>query len=185
MTDDIYNLLESKVTIFGIKGININYSNTDMLKSLDPQLTDEVVKLILERRKIPENGGLFKNEDDFLSFLEQSGVDTETFNEAQIPFLFGPEFNFRIRSTGVYGKATREIVAITYDVDNLKERLIEILDKDYSESTTNDNNEGNNPDQNGNTGQNTQNNSTTANNTNQNKIPVPKGRPRVVYWDER
>ena len=71
MTDDIYNLLKNKVTIYGISGINVNYAPAETLMALDPQITQEVAQQIIERRS-PENGGLFGSENSFIDFFKHT-----------------------------------------------------------------------------------------------------------------
>src|SRR5690606_4406827 len=56
MTNELYELLAQRTTIYGIKGLNVNQANKDMLMSLDPQMTEEIVAEILERRADPELG---------------------------------------------------------------------------------------------------------------------------------
>ena len=101
--NDFFNLLKDKITIYGVKGININSAEKDVLESLDAQITEEVLNAILERRDNPEKGGPFKSSEDFLSFLEGEDVNTEEFNKDGIPLLFGTEHNFVIKSVGTYG----------------------------------------------------------------------------------
>lgn len=184
MKDDFFKLLESRVTVYGTKGINVNYAPKEVLQALDRQMTDEVVQRVMERRNNPDLGGLFANADDFLGFISGYGVNSETFNEAGVPLLFDAEYNFRITAIGQSKKSSKEISVITYDFDTSKDRFIELLDKqeEKEKGTTNSN-----------TGTNT-NTNTTGNDDTDNeddkkakdtkKIKMPSGRPRVVYWKE-
>ncbi|USN47711.1 MAG: general secretion pathway protein GspK [Pseudobdellovibrionaceae bacterium] len=184
MKDDFFKLLESRVTVYGTKGINVNYAPKEVLQALDRQMTDEVVQRVIERRNNPDLGGLFANADDFLGFISGYGVNSETFNEAGVPLLFDAEYNFRITAIGQSKKSSKEISVITYDFDTSKDRFIELLDKqeEKEKGTTNSN-----------TGTNT-NTNTTGNDDTDNeddkkakdtkKIKMPSGRPRVVYWKE-
>ncbi|MCB0384477.1 MAG: general secretion pathway protein GspK [Bdellovibrionales bacterium] len=179
MTDDLYQVLARQVTVYGSKGVNVNYSDKHVLKSLDVQMTDEVVTKVIERRNSPQEGGPFRNYDDFLDFLGSQGVRTDSFNPAGIPLTFDAELNFRIKSVGQYGRVTREIEVVTYDFDNIKERYIDILTKAEEEkkgdgdggSDTKDKGD----DKSGDKGK----TATTAK-----KLNAPKGRPTVVYWYE-
>jgi general secretion pathway protein K len=195
MTDEFFQLLIERVTIYGSKGINVNYSNAEVLMALDPQLTKENAEAIIARRQNQELGGLFKNEEDFLSFLTSAevNINIENFNEEGIPLLFNEEFNFRIKSTGNFGEATREIIAITYDTDSLKERLITLLDKqDDEESKAKGQEEsGSNPQQPPESGKNDPKNEDNKDGKGDGKktddkpkIKPPKGRPTIVYWEE-
>ena len=55
MKDEFYDLLEPRVTIYGMKGINPNLANKEVLKSLDPGMTDEAIAAIA--RTMPEMSG--------------------------------------------------------------------------------------------------------------------------------
>jgi len=126
VTDEIYKILAPRLTVYGAKGINVNRAPTEVLKSIDPQITDDVAKAIQKRKSDPDQGGPFKDENDFLGFLSDPrlGVNTQTFNkEHPVPLLFDSEFNFRIKSFGEYRHAKREIVAIVYDFDKVKVQL--------------------------------------------------------------
>jgi len=183
MTDDIYNILQSRITIYGVKGININSAEADVLKSLDNQITDDIADKILERISDKELGGPFQNSDDFLGFLQGENLSVDEFNEDGIPLLFGSEHNFVIRSTGSFAGVTKEITAITFDLESLKARFVTLLEEEDKENSTN-NGEGetNNNDT-------TNNNDSTGNsqsNTNQTKAKkkTPEGRPTIVFWRE-
>jgi general secretion pathway protein K len=127
ITDEVFNLLAPRVTVYGTKGINVNLAGKEVLKSLDPQMKDEIVDKILERRNDP-NQGPFGNANEFVEFIRPLGINTETFNKKpEIPLLFDAEYNFRIRSTGIYKRAQREIIAIAYDFDKVKGQLFSLL----------------------------------------------------------
>ena len=136
MTDDIYEILKKEITLYGIKGINLNQAGKDVLLSLfseyDPQLASEIVKGIMDQRKNPSLGGPFKNEKEFMNFLSNY-IDVGTFNneEKKIPLFFGKETNFLISCTGISGKMTREIQAVVYDPNTITKRLQSILIEDW------------------------------------------------------
>lgn len=120
VTDDVYDVIAPRLTVYGTKGINVNLASKDVLMSLDPQIDEEVVKEIIQRRSDQNLGGPFANEQDFVGYLQQVGVNPSTFNQdPKITLLFDSEYNFRIKSTGLFKKAQREIVAITYDFDKV------------------------------------------------------------------
>lgn len=128
MTDEIFEFLAPQITLYGVKGINVNQAERDVLLSLfsnyDPQLANEVVTEILKRRNDPKLGGPFQNEKEFIGFLG-GFIDPQAFNESEnkVPLFFGAELNFRINCIGVAGKMTREIEAVVYDADSVKARL--------------------------------------------------------------
>jgi general secretion pathway protein K len=127
ITDELYKLLAPRVTVYGVKGINVNLATPEVIKSIDKQLTDDMVSKIIARRGDPKLGPYVDN-IDFSSFVQSLGVNPQTFNkEPEIPLIFDSEFNFRIKSTGIYKKTQREIVAIVYDFDKVKEQLSTFL----------------------------------------------------------
>ncbi|MDZ4678254.1 MAG: type II secretion system protein GspK [Oligoflexia bacterium] len=121
ITDELYNIIAPRVTVYGTKGINVNLASQEVLMSIDPQINAERAKLIIGRRNDPQIGGPFQSEDDLKSFLSSKGVIPATFNQSPvIPLIFDAEYNFRIKSTGIYRRAQREIIAIVYDFDKVK-----------------------------------------------------------------
>ena len=136
MTDEIYEVLAPEITLFGVKGINVNQAEKDVLLSLftriDPSTADEIATEILKRRNNPELGGPFKDEKDFLGFL--SGfIDAEKFNEENVPLFYGAELNFKVSCIGQAGNLAREIQAIVYNPLSVQQRLQEALEKDKVE----------------------------------------------------
>ena len=130
-----------------------------------------------------------KNEDEFLEFLDtETNVNTEDFNEAGMPLFFGEKYNFRIVSTGQEKNTYREIQAVTYDFDSLKENLVTLLDEQAKEDGQNEDEgqgddqgdgDGQGDDQGDGDGQGDSGSGTT--NTPQKTI---QGRPQVVHWSE-
>lgn len=172
MSDEIYATLAPNVTVYGLKGINVNYADGPVLKSIDPQIDDRVVDEIMKRRNDPTLGP-FPDQAAFESFLQGQGVNMSKFNEGQIPLYFDPETNFRIVSRGVFGNANREIVAIVYDFGTVKSRLEKLMTS-TSSSTTTTTLAG------GGQGATTTPTSTTTTTTAQKK----KGNPQIIYWSE-
>ncbi len=127
MREDVFQILLPHVTVYGSKGINVNQANAEILKSIDPIITDEMASEIIKRRNDLEKGGPFKDENEFIAFIS---ANQQTFNASKIPLLFGNEYNFRIKVTGEFQNVTREIIAIVYDVEAVRDQMIAILDKD-------------------------------------------------------
>ncbi len=172
VTNKIYNLLAPHITVYGNKGINPNYAGTHLLKTLDARITDEVVAAIEERKSDPSQG-LFQNAEDFFTFLD-GFIDTQSMRNKKIPFYFGSEYNFMIKSTGLSNNVQKDIIAIVYDVEATASNL--------SRAKTNLQNNKANPNPtsaSANTKQPTNNNTT---NTQQAKAPT--GPPVIVYWYE-
>jgi general secretion pathway protein K len=137
MTDEIYEILTPQITLYGVKGINVNQAEEDVLLSLfntyNPDLAKDVVREILRRRNDPDLGGPFKDEREFMGFLA-GFIDPQSFNdeENKVPLFFGAELNFRISCIGVSGKMTREIESVVYDATSVKTHLREILSQEQS-----------------------------------------------------
>jgi general secretion pathway protein K len=126
VTDEIFKLLLPHITVYGIKGVNVNSATKEILKSIDPLINDDKAKEILDRIASQEKGGPFKDENDFKNFVVGNS-DPNKFNTTKIPLYFGSEMNFRIKSTGSSGRVSRQIVAIVYDFDTVKDRLKTIM----------------------------------------------------------
>lgn len=185
MTDVFYNILAPRVTVYGTKGINVNFANKETLMTLDVTMTEEAVDKAIARRSNPKEGGPFKNEQDFLGFLNNYGVNVKAIQESKVPLLFDIEFNFRIQATGVSQNVKRDITVVTYDFPNLANRFAEMLDKQEKEDNPQSGNPSpgtGNPDP-GPGGGNPQAPTTTAADAYK-KIQAVKGRPTVVSWEE-
>lgn len=186
MNEDFYKLLINRVTLFGTKGVNVNYAPKEVIASLDPAIKDDVLDKILKRRSDPNEGGPFKNEEDFFKFVGGLGVNAQNIQKAGIPLLFGAEYNFRIKSTGSFGNVTREITAITFDYENMQERYLGILDKEAQDAKgaaggSGASGAGSAGGANPGTGGTPPTEPAAAE---KKKIIAPKGRPTVVYWEE-
>lgn len=179
MEDEFFNLLKDKITVYGVKGVNINYAPERVLKAIDPQIKDKVLEEIVNRRSNPQKGGPFKDEADFYQFIEALGVKTKDMKDAKIPLLFDAEYNFRITSTGQYLNQRREIVAVTYDIENLTARYAEILNKIDDETANQNGNGASSGSDGGASGT-----PSTKADPKKDKIKIPKGRPSVVFWQE-
>lgn len=167
MTDEYYNLLAPRLTVYGAKGINVNYADKQTLLSLDKTMTAEAVDKLIARRSNPKEGGPFKSEQDLFGFLTPFSVDTKAIQESKIPLLFDKEYNFRVSATGVSGNVKRDITAITYDFPNLAARYADLIQKDRDERLG----KGSGLSGGGGGG-------------NTNSAKAAKGRPTVVSWEE-
>lgn len=173
MSDELFEIISEQVTVYGLKGINVNYADKKILQSIDAQITSEIADEILRRRNDPQIGP-FKDGNDFNSFLGGQGVDINRFNDSQIPLYFDAEYNFRIKSTGQFGNSTREIIAIVYDFDTVKERLEKLLTTTTT-STTLESSGGASP------------TATPTESTTTTTLQAQKkssGRPSIIYWYE-
>lgn len=173
MEEELFRLLAPRITVYGVKGINVNYASAETIKSMDPRITDDIIKNLMKRRSDPNEGGPFTSPEEFYEFMNQQGVDLRPKADApSIPVLTGTEFNFRIVSTGVFANVTREITAITYDFANIKQQYMKYIDAATKDPNQQPPHGGQNP-------------PASQPPANQNAGPAaPKGRPTIVYWSE-
>lgn len=116
MTDDLYDLYKDQITVYGMKGINPNLASKEILMSLDPSLTAEVVTEIIKRRGDPDLGGEYKDAADFWGFANSKGARVTDEIEKNSPLTFDAVYNFRIKAYGDYKNATREIDVVVFDL---------------------------------------------------------------------
>ncbi|MEZ4872285.1 MAG: type II secretion system protein GspK [Bdellovibrionales bacterium] len=188
MNEDVYRLLKDRVTIYGVQGININSAPAEVLMTLDPQMDEDTVQLIIDRRSDEDKGGPFSDEEDFLNFLDQeSSINVTDFNQSKTPLFFGEKFNFRITSVGQHNNILREIQVITYDFDSLKNNLVKYLD-DESDKETDPQGAGEqtSPPESETTGESGEQGqeTTPGGPPKTEKATIPTGRPRIVFWGE-
>ncbi|HEY8269612.1 MAG TPA: type II secretion system protein GspK [Pseudobdellovibrionaceae bacterium] len=173
MTEDFYEILEPSITIYGMKAINPNQASKEVLKSLDPEITDEIASAIIKRRDTPNEGGPFKNKEEFWSFITGKGARLGEKTE-QTPLVFDKVVNFRIKSTGEYAGVSREITVIVMDLQNAATAVKGYMDQEKKEAAG-----GAGAAPGGGAGK-------PAENQAQGQTPaLPKGPPRIVYWGER
>jgi len=169
MTEDFYEMLEPAITIYGMKAINPNQATKEVLKSLDAEINDEIADAIIKRRSDPNQGGAFKNKDDFWGFVTGKGARLSEKTE-ETPLVFDKVTNFRIKSLGEYAGVSREITVVVMDLQNIATTIKTYVDKEKpvvpgaSPSPTPNNQQ---------------------NQAQSQSAPLPKGPPRIVYWGER
>jgi general secretion pathway protein K len=127
MEDEFFDLIKDRITVYGTLGVNVNYAPGNVLASLDPNLKDEILAAVLARRADPNQGGPFKDENDFFGFLQQKGMRTDNLVKNKVPLYFDPEYNFRIKSIGKFSNVVRTLNVVTYDIDSLTAREVQVL----------------------------------------------------------
>ena len=172
MTDEFYMLLEPRITIYGMKGINPNLATKEVLQSLDPAITEEIANKIIKRRTTEAEGGPFKcdadgGSSDFWGYVTSQdarvSIETET-----IPITCDTVTNFKIRSSGEFAGASREITAIVMDMNRTATKIKNFIDKEKKAEP----------------GQEQQSSGQQQKQTPP-PDPLPKGAPRIVFWSER
>lgn len=126
MTDEIYQLLLPRVTIYGAKAINVKYASKETLMAGLKLTEEQAGKVIEERGK--KDTQVFKDANSFLEFVASLGVRKEDLVDSNtkkplINILVEPEFNFRVKVVGTSGKVQREITAVVYDYDRVLTQL--------------------------------------------------------------
>jgi general secretion pathway protein K len=167
MSDDIFEFLKPAITVYGARAINVNYAGSEILKSLDPSFTDAVVGEIIKRRNDDQLGGQYSSPDDFWNFAQRSGAQITDEMRKNIPLIFDSVKNFRIRAIGLSKNVTHEIDVITFDLPEAAKAIFASIP-----TTTL-------PPPDGRT------TTTLAPTTTIAQNVVPKGAPRVVYWNEK
>lgn len=185
MTDEYYALIEPHVTVYGMKGLNPNTAPGDVLMSIDPSITKEIVKVVLERRDDPNKGGPFQNAEDFWSFLAANGAQLAADIEKKIPLVFNDVLSFKIKSTGSFGNTTAEITAVVYDIDKITTRVADYVKKEKQEQNPQAPGAGQNPPPNDGSGSGGAPRPPETPEQQQAKAAASKGPPRIVYWNER
>lgn len=185
MTDEFYTLLAPQITIYGSKAINPNLAPSKVLKSLDKGINDESIKEVLERRDDPDKGGPFKGatsdecRKDFQTFITGFGSQLEP-DFDKIPFTCDKVLNFRIQATGRSGSGKgavqKKLTAIVIDINKIASQVKSYVDKEKKDQQQQ---------QQQSSGQATVPPPKTGLTSGaQKKEPLPKGRPRIVYWSE-
>ena len=164
MDDNLFEVLEPRITIYGLKGVNPNTATSAALQSLDPGISKEVANEILqERQKSP-----FSNAEGFFAFAnEKSGQKLKARKADEWPITFESMTSFRITAHGVYQNTSRQITAIVMDINQTSARIKDFVDKDKPKDQPPAGVPPQKPPA--------------------NKIPaekLSKGPPRVVYWFE-
>ena len=180
MSDALFNLYAPQVTVYGLKGLQVNFANKEALMSLDPQMTKEIADEILKRRNDEDLGGPFKDFEDFKGFLKGQGLNTAELEKHPEYYVFDAEYNFRIQSIGSFGKSRREIIAVAYDFDKVVGRLTDSVKKEKAADSGAGGSGG--TDQAGQPAQPAQPSDPNA------KKEAPKeasGPPQIVYWSEQ
>ncbi len=190
MTDTFFDLLAPRITIYGMKAINPNLATKEVLMSLDTGMTEEAVTEAIERRDDPVKGGPFKGAGEecskgFRAFVEARGARLSKEFDA-IPMICDKVFNFRIKSTGLFGTGknalVKNITAVVVDLNKSANQIKSYVEKEKKAANPEQGQDPQNP-------QNPQNPQTPpagggSGSTSGTSDPLPKGAPRVVYWTE-
>lgn len=170
MEEDLFQLLENRVTTFGLKGINPNSATKEVLMSLDPAITSEIADKLINRRQNENEGGPFKNPDDFWTAVNFFGARI-TVDPKEVPIITETLTSFHIRSIGVYSNVRSTIEAIVVDIDQIAARVAENVYKENPPPPPNPPPPGAPP-------------AVPAPAPNPTPAKVAPGPPRILYWTE-
>lgn len=179
MNEELFKVIEGSITTLGNPGININAAEKEVLMTLDPRMTDEIVDELIRRRQDLLDHGPF-NESLFRDLIQEKLGDYSNFNPSKIPILYTAVANFKIESVGFSGKISKTVISHVYDQTELLETMVTGLKKEYEDQNqgTNPQNETQNPDPNQDPNQNPNQGGATQN---QPARVIPNGPPPVVY----
>lgn len=186
MVDELYDLMEPRVTIYGLKGINPNSASKEVLMTLDPGITAEVAKKIQERINDPAQGPFKSGDEGIKAFWDfvmgPAGARLEQ-DPKTIPIVMDSMVSFKITSTGVFGGTARKITAIVLDINQSAQRTSDLLKKDKKNENPDPAAKKPAPPALGPDGRPLP--ASPAGGPQPAKVePVPKGPPRIVYWSE-
>jgi general secretion pathway protein K len=184
MTDDIWDLYKDRITVYGMHAINPNYATKEVLMSLDASIKPEVADAIIARRNDDNLGGFFNNAQDFWGFANEKGASISPDNQKQIPLVFDAVYNFRIRSVGDFGGATQEIEAVTFDMASVANTVAVQLNKE-KHGSANQNPPGGTTPPPADPAAGGGNPPPGGNSSPTSSDPLPKGPPRIVYYNEK
>ncbi|MFN8846309.1 MAG: general secretion pathway protein GspK [Bdellovibrionales bacterium] len=122
MDEQLFQLLENRVTTFGLKGINPNTATKEVLMSLDPAITSEIADKLIARRQNENEGGPFKSADEFWSAVQSLGARI-TVDPKEVPIITETLTSFRVKSIGVYSNVRSTIEVVVVDVDQIAYRV--------------------------------------------------------------
>ncbi len=189
MTDEFFELMKPAITVYGMRALNPNKAPAEVLKSIDPSMTDQIVAKVIERRSDPLKGGPFKatqnadDRDSFWSFIEGEGARLQD-ETKKIPLIFDDYYNFRVTSIGEASKIQSTLVAITVDLKKQVKQVSKYVKDEKAAEQGQNQTDPNNPQQPNNNPQGNNQTSTQGQQGQNNSDAPTKGPPRIVYWEE-
>ena len=124
MTNPLYKILKPHTTVYGSKGLNINYAQAPLLQALSralgipPELTEEI---LIRTNPASEFYQRFQDVKEFCEWLKERGVDMcRTMEDHSFPrdlLQFDNPSHFRIRATGRFKTSLARVESLTYDAN--------------------------------------------------------------------
>lgn len=122
VTEDIYNILKPHVTVYGSKGLNINYASAQTLSAMG--FSEQSVEIILSRTQL---GGAsyspFSDKKTFCQYMEEQALDICGALEAKYNtsdmLQFNTALHFRIESSGQSKESSYQAETLVFDAYRL------------------------------------------------------------------
>ena len=122
VTDQIYEILKSHITVYGSKGLNINYASAEVLQAF--HFSDQAIEVILSRT---QQGSLsyapFSNKESFCHFMQEQALDIcdalKTKYKTDEMLQFNTALHFRIESSGQSRKSSSQAETLIFDAYRL------------------------------------------------------------------
>ena len=146
VTEEIYSILSPHVSVYGIKGININYATKPLLEAIG--IYEGPAAFILSRTRVESpDYKPFSQTNEFCDFLWEQGGDLcqvlkERYNTLEM-LQFNTPFHFLIKGLGNSKEAFSQVETLVYDA-NLGlwdyKQAVEVHNKQLSDTDENQNN---------------------------------------------
>ena len=120
--EDIYEVLKSHATVYGTKGLNLNYASPEILRALN--LSDPIIEILLNRtQRESENYSPFASRKSFCEFMKTQYLDIcdnlETKYKTSEMLQFNTALHFRIQSLGQSKNSLSKAETVIFDAYRL------------------------------------------------------------------
>ena len=130
ITEPLWTALKPHITVYGSKGLNINYTTAPLLTALG--LSEELTEEILTRTR-PESEFYkpFQSTKEFCEWLMKRGADVcnpleQRYHTTEV-LNFSSPFNFRIQAGGRFQSSRSRVESLVYDVNRVTARYQALL----------------------------------------------------------
>ena len=136
MTNLLYEALKPHITVYGSKGLNINYTHSALLQALGlpPELIEEILTRTNPSSKFYQR---FKDAAEFCEWMKERGFDMcrtmEDHFHTKDLLQFNTPLHFRIQATGQFKTSIAKIKLLSYDANQTtaKYRTVLEAEKNY------------------------------------------------------
>lgn len=136
MTNLLYEALKPHITVYGSKGLNINYTHSALLQALGlpPELTEEILVRTDPTSKFYQR---FEDAQEFCEWVKERGLDMcrtmEDHFHTKDLLQFNTPLHFRIQATGQFKTSLAKVKLLTYDANQAtaKYHIVLEAEKNY------------------------------------------------------